>query len=70
MDARALTRCYEAAPDLPGAVLPAALLTQAVDLLESCGPNRHLPPLRRRLALVAAARVDGMAPAESQVLEY
>jgi hypothetical protein len=66
-----LARCYEAGPGLPGAVPPVALLTQAVEILESCGPTRHLPPLRRRLARLAAAeRVDGMAPAESEVLEY
>jgi tetratricopeptide (TPR) repeat protein len=66
-----LARCYEADPALPGALPPAALLTQAVEILESCGPNRYLAPSARHLAgLAEAAGADGMAPAESEVREY
>ena len=45
-----LARCYEAAPDQPGALPPAALLAQAVSILEECGPTRFLAPLQTRLA--------------------
>jgi hypothetical protein len=66
-----LARCYEADPTLPGAVPPGALVTQAVEILESCGPNRHLPALRRRLAaLTSSGAGDGIAPAEADVIEY
>lgn len=66
-----LARCYAADPALPGAVSPAALLTQAVEILESCGPNRHLPGLRRHLAAQPPTEAaDGLAPAASEVLEY
>ncbi len=66
-----LARCYEADPTLSGALPPAALLTQAVEILESCGPNRYLAPSARHLAGLAEAEgADGMAPAESEVREY
>jgi tetratricopeptide (TPR) repeat protein len=66
-----LARCYAADPALPGALPPPALLTQAVEILESCGPNRFLPPIARHLArLGEAMSADGIAPAESEILEY
>jgi tetratricopeptide (TPR) repeat protein len=45
-----LARCYEAAPDQPGALPPTTLLAQAASILEECGPTRFLAPLQARLA--------------------
>ena len=44
-----LARCYEADLQQPGAVPPAALLAQAIFILEECGPTRYLAALRARL---------------------
>jgi class 3 adenylate cyclase/tetratricopeptide (TPR) repeat protein len=66
-----LACCYEADAGLAGAMPPGALLAQAVEILESCGPTRHLAPVRRHLdRLAPPGTADGIAPAEEDVLEY